>query len=682
MAYWTETWIKAKKGKSLVLRLMNVHLNIEKLPVFRNAIVTIGSFDGVHRGHQKILRKLNDLAQKVKGESVVVSFEPHPRSVIYPKDESLQLLSTLDEKLQLFEQYGVDHVVIVPFTIEFSQLKAREYVEKFLIGKFHPHTLVVGYDHRFGLNREGSFSLLKKYEENGAFRLERIEKQELQRIGISSTKIRTALNKADILQANQLLNHPYSMIGKVIHGKKLGKKLGFPTANLIIDGKKKLIPPDGIYAVHINIDKQQYSGMLYIGQRKTLGSDASPSIEVHIFDFTDDLYDEKITVHFLSFIRPDAEFESLDDLTIQLKQDQQQVQRYFSSHLPSTATVGLVFLNYNGLPFLKKYMSSWFQSGYPHAEIIIADNGSTDDSLQWLRENYPEVLCLELGENHGFAGGYNLALRQLDHDYFALINTDVELTEGWLKPLILRMEGNQSIAVCQPKILDATNRSLFEYAGAAGGLIDILGFPFCRGRILHEIEQDDGQYDQEQEIFWSSGAAFVIKADLYHALGGFDEQYFAHQEEIDLCWRIKRAGYRVLACPGSVVYHQGGGTLGYERPRKVFLNFRNNLATLFKNCSFGKLLWLIPLRLLLDWLAAARFLVTGKVKNCLAVFKAQINFILWIPALIRKRWRYQYMINHNSLVPRENLRGEYQRSILIDFYLRGYVKYSELPMEE
>ncbi len=288
-------------------------------------------------------------------------------------------------------------------------------------------------------------------------------------------------------------------------------------------------------------------------------------------------------------------------------------------------SIAVVILNYNG----KQHLQTFLPAVLAHsgkAQIIMADNASGDGSVEAVRLEFPSVKIIELSENHGFASGYNLALKQVQAQYYVLLNSDVEVTPKWLDPLFALMQANPQIAACQPKMLDYNNRSHFEYAGGAGGYIDYLGYPFCRGRIFQEIEPDHGQYNNTQEVFWACGACMMVQADLYHAMGGLDDDFFAHMEEIDLCWRLKNAGYQIVACGDSAVYHVGGGTLNYSNPRKTFLNFRNGLALLYKNHPKQDL-WLNLLkRLILDGIAGAKFLLFDSPADCLAIIKAHFNF--------------------------------------------------------
>ena len=288
--------------------------------------------------------------------------------------------------------------------------------------------------------------------------------------------------------------------------------------------------------------------------------------------------------------------------------------------------VAVVILNWNGINFLEKFLPSVCASTYPDLDIIVGDNASTDNSVEFLKEYYPEVRIIINDQNYGFAGGYNRVLEQIDTEYFILLNSDVEVTPDWIEPVISLMESDPEVAAAQPKILSYTNKNLFEYAGAAGGYLDIFGYPFCRGRIFDAVEPDKGQYDTSGEIFWASGAALFIKRSKWLEMAGLDQDFFAHMEEIDLCWRLKNNGYKIMYCPDSKVYHVGGGTLHAESPHKTYLNFRNNMVLLQKNLPPGRSVLIIFIRFWLDLLSLIKFLVDGKPENALAVSKAHFYF--------------------------------------------------------
>jgi riboflavin kinase/FMN adenylyltransferase len=661
---------------------MNVYNNLSDLPDFQNAILTIGSFDGVHAGHQKILERINQLAQNNNGESIVITFHPHPRQVIYPNDKSLRLLNSIDEKVALFEKYGVDNVVVVPFTVEFSQQSADEYIQKFLLEKFNPKYIVIGYDHKFGLNRQGDINYLKWYSKEKEFKVVEISRHDIENIGISSTKIRNFLLEGKVNQAGNLLNHHYSMSGTVVRGQGIGKDLGYPTANIQIKNSFKLIPLGGIYAVQVIYRDQRYGGMLYIGDRPTLKEYDNQTIEVNIFDFHKDIYGERLTVEFIDHIRGDVKFENLDGLKDQLGKDKiaslailekeksAKVELKNPQEKSTLPSVAVVILNYNGVDFLKKFLPSVLKSEYKNLSIHMADNGSSDTSIALLKTTFPGVEIIDLEDNHGFAQGYNLALDQVDADYLVLLNSDVEVTQNWITPIIELMERDKTIGACQPKIKSYHNKEYFEYAGASGGWIDRLGYPFCRGRIFDKLEKDQGQYNTTSEIFWASGAAFFVRGKLFKALGGFDPDYFAHAEEIDLCWRIKRAGFKVMVKPRSVVYHVGGGTLDYQNPRKTYLNFRNTLFTILKNEPKRKLFWLIPTRLILDGIAGGLFLVQGKFSHIKSILQAHLSFYQSFYSMVEKRKMYNEKIQKISISNTPNKVGTYQGSMVWQYYIR------------
>jgi GT2 family glycosyltransferase len=299
----------------------------------------------------------------------------------------------------------------------------------------------------------------------------------------------------------------------------------------------------------------------------------------------------------------------------------------------------VVILNYNGETFLRQFLPAVIQHS-AGAEIIVADNSSTDSSLTVLSEIFPSVRVIKLNENYGFCEGYNRALKQVDTDYYVLLNSDVEVTENWLKPLIDLLNTHPHVAAVQPKIKSYHQKSLFEYAGAAGGFIDSLGYPFCRGRLFEEVEEDNNQYNDTREIFWASGACIAVRSSLYHQASGFDEDFFAHMEEIDLCWRLKRMNYSVYYSGESTVYHVGGGTLSAVNPKKTLLNFRNGLYLLLKNLPMAELLWKIPVRMMLDYLAAFKFLLDSKAPHAYAIFQAHYQVFKNLPTFLSKRKRF------------------------------------------
>ena len=309
-------------------------------------------------------------------------------------------------------------------------------------------------------------------------------------------------------------------------------------------------------------------------------------------------------------------------------------------------------------------------STYSHFNVVVADNASTDDSIPFLQSYYPLVRVIPLKENFGFSQGYNEALKMVEADYYVLLNSDVEVAPSWIEPVIELMERDRQVGACQPKLLQYHNRGSFEYSGASGGWIDLLGYPFARGRIFDNCEVDNGQYDAVEPVFWSSGAAMFVRAELYHRLGGLDEYFFAHQEEIDFCWRLQRAGFTVYCCPQSVVFHVGGGTLPKGNSRKVFLNFRNNLIMMAKNMRMGEAVWKIPLRLLLDVVSAVKSLVAGEGRYFTAVFRAHLAFFRWCVVVVGTR-------DH---LPRRGyeLKGYLTKSVVWAHFVKGRRVFSEI----
>ena len=298
--------------------------------------------------------------------------------------------------------------------------------------------------------------------------------------------------------------------------------------------------------------------------------------------------------------------------------------------MEATPKVAIVILNWNGVHFLRQFLPSVLQTLYSNIDIILADNGSSDESVAFVNQHYPQIRIILLKENFGYAKGYNEALKQVTADYYMLLNSDAEVQPSWIEPMVTLLEKDKSIAACQPKILSYTNRHLFDYAGAAGGWIDKYGYPFAKGRIFDVCEEDKGQYNREEPVFWASGAALFIRSSAFHECNGFDEYFFAHQEEIDLCWRLQLAGYKIFSCPQSIVYHVGGGTLPKGNSRKTYLNFRNNHIMLYKNLPASQKLWKIPFRVSLDIISALKGLFTGDAGYFFAIFRAHLAVFRWV----------------------------------------------------
>ncbi len=334
--------------------------------------------------------------------------------------------------------------------------------------------------------------------------------------------------------------------------------------------------------------------------------------------------------------------------------------------------VAVVILNWNGERFLRKFLPNVQSNSLGEGVgVFVADNGSTDGSLALLDSNFKDVIQIRLDKNYGFAEGYNRALQQIDAEYFVLLNSDVEVTEGWLQPLIEFMDSHPNAAACAPKIMDYSRKEYFEYAGAAGGFIDRFGYPFCRGRVLSEIEVDENQYNSSIEIFWASGACMFVRASAYLKLGGLDDSFFAHMEEIDLCWRFYNSGFEVWSVPTSKVYHVGGGTLPNNNPHKLYLNYRNSLYMLHKNLHPKNIFLIISLRIILDWLSAFAYLATFKFQFFKAVFKAHNHYFRNIKFLNQFRKHSNFKsIKQNPQI--------FAKSILLHFFLLNRKKFSIL----
>lgn len=337
------------------------------------------------------------------------------------------------------------------------------------------------------------------------------------------------------------------------------------------------------------------------------------------------------------------------------------------------AKTAVVILNWNGEKFLKQFLPSVTTlSTAPGTEIWVADNGSTDNSIGFLEKEYPSVKILPFDKNYGFTGGYNKALRQIEVEYFVLLNSDIEVTASWLEPLVSFMDANPDVAACAPKLLSFSQRTEFEYAGASGGFIDKFGFPFCRGRILGEIETDNGQYDDTRDTFWATGACMFVRSKVFLEAGGLDEDFFAHMEEIDLCWRMKNMGYRIAIVPQSAVYHVGGGTLPNNNPRKLFLNYRNNLFMLYKNLPRRKFHRTLFMRMVLDGISTGLYLAKFNFGFFWAVPRAHFAFYQNIGKLRAKR--KELLASRKA----EHHAEIYSHSIVTDFYLKRKRKFSEL----
>ncbi|MCF8236022.1 MAG: glycosyltransferase family 2 protein [Bacteroidales bacterium] len=330
--------------------------------------------------------------------------------------------------------------------------------------------------------------------------------------------------------------------------------------------------------------------------------------------------------------------------------------------------VAVVILNWNGRKFLEQFLPSVLEHSRDDADVIVADNASEDDSVSFLKKNYPEVGIILNKENGGFSKGYNDALKQVEADYYVLLNSDIEVTENWIRPIVDMMHTDEKLAAVQPKILTYHDKGLFEYAGAAGGFIDKYGYPFCRGRLFQSMERDEGQYDDATEVFWATGACMFVRADLYHKLGGLDEDFFAHMEEIDFCWRLKNKGYKIMCCPHSKVYHVGGGTLPKSSSRKTYLNFRNNTYLMYKNLPGNRIFRVFVARCFLDFVAALKFLMQGGFKDFIAVIRAHGSF-----------WKhYKKIKKKRKAIPHRYISKIYKSNIALDYFIKGKRKFSDL----
>lgn len=324
---------------------------------------------------------------------------------------------------------------------------------------------------------------------------------------------------------------------------------------------------------------------------------------------------------------------------------------------------------------LKQFLPSVIANS-ANARVYVADNASTDASVSFVKKEYPTITVIENKENNGYASGYNESLKFIDAEYYILLNSDVEVKENWVNPIIQLMDEDRKIAACQPKILSYNDKAMFEYAGAAGGFIDKDGYMFCRGRIFNHFEKDEGQYDGIKEIFWASGACLFIRADLFHEVGGLDDDFFAHMEEIDLCWRLKNRGYKVMFNSDSTVYHVGGGTLSKNNPIKTYLNFRNNLFLLTKNYVESNFALKLFYRLILDGLAAFKFILDGHPKHSMAIVKAHFSFYAKFTTFYKKRLASKLNLSNY------NPSGEYKKSIVLQYFANQKRNFSDLDPKD
>ena len=333
-------------------------------------------------------------------------------------------------------------------------------------------------------------------------------------------------------------------------------------------------------------------------------------------------------------------------------------------------SVGIGILNWNGITFLEALLPQLKNLTYFNYTIYVIDNASTDDSLPFIRRFHPEVKVIALDDNYGFAGGYNRGFEKMPEKYYVMLNSDVEVPAGFIKELTEMMESDSTIAVCQPKLLSLSNHKMLEHGGAAGGLIDFLGYPFCRGRIFDTAEEDFGLYNTTAEIFWASGACCMIRSEAYREVKGMYEFFFMHSEEIDLCWRLITAGYQIAYCPTTFIYHLGGGSLAYQSPQKTYYNFRNNIIMCFRNSPWYILIWLLPARVVLDTIASCKFLADGDTANCRSVFRAYKDFAKWVV-----KEKNKFPADKKSLL---SVSSVLKKSIVWQYYIKKIKYYGDL----
>ncbi|MEA2076485.1 MAG: glycosyltransferase family 2 protein [Candidatus Marinimicrobia bacterium] len=341
--------------------------------------------------------------------------------------------------------------------------------------------------------------------------------------------------------------------------------------------------------------------------------------------------------------------------------------------LQVTEKVAVVLLSYNSREYLERFLPFVLKTEYPDFRLIIVDNASSDDTQKFLQKEYPDIDILHIDVNRGFTNGFVESLACIKAEYYALLTSDVEVPPQWLTPLVEAMDRDEKLGACQPKIKAYKERDAFEYAGASGGFMDKFGYMFCRGRIFDHVEKDKGQYNKPIDVFWASGAVFLLRSKIYHQIGGFDNDFFAHMEEIDLCWRIQRAGYKVRAIPASEVFHVGGSVILYGSTEKTYHNYRNNLIMLTKHLPVGRLIWMIPWRILLDLVSGFQALLSGRGSETGAMLKAHVHYWRsWRKWLKKRKEIY-------SVVPYRNLKGVYSKSVVWQFFIRGKKIYSKLP---
>ncbi len=342
------------------------------------------------------------------------------------------------------------------------------------------------------------------------------------------------------------------------------------------------------------------------------------------------------------------------------------------SSIQDRPKLAVVVLSYNGKELLRKFLPPILATRTPYTKVYVVDNASIDGTFDFVKNEFPEIELIRLEINRGFTNGYVESLPMIDAEYYALVSSDVEVSKGWIEPIINLMDSDRKIGICQPKIKSYNDKTSFEYSGAAGAYMDMFGYPFCRGRLFFTVEQDLGQYNDNKEVFWCSGACMFIKSEVYHSIGGFDNEYYAHMEDIDLSWRVKNAGYKVMVCPQAEVFHVGGHIISYGSPAKVFRNYKNGLIMLVKNLPFNELWWIIPSRFVLDGIAGLRALLQGNPKETKAILHAHWEFYMGLRHWLRKRKEAQKSVNNPNRV------GWFQRSVVLAYFIKGKQKYSDL----
>ena len=432
-------------------------------------------------------------------------------------------------------------------------------------------------------------------------------------------------------------------------GHQLAGPMGYPTANCSMEDPDKILPAFGSYAAEVICEDMTYQGMMYIGRSATLKTDNKIIVETNLFAKLDhSLYGKKIDIYPLAFIRKDEKFNSKDELIFNIEGDKIACLQYFGQR-QENKLVTTAILNYNGVDFLKQFLPSHLNCSYKQQRLLVIDNESTDDSTSFLTTASADIDICQLDTNLGYAGGYNQGLTDVHTKYTAIINSDIEVSEKWLEPLVAALEADSNLVAVQPKILSFKNKSQFEYAGAAGGMLDRMGYPYCRGRIMNTIEDDSGQYDDNLSVDWTSGAAMLVRTEAFKEAGGFESGFFAHMEEIDLCWRWRNSGLKLKCIPASIVYHVGGGTLDYQSPRKAFLNMRNNYHMILRNMSSAQLLYRIPLRLVLDSIFILKVLLSGQLSTAFANWKGMAAGLSKIFSLKKENRRIQFYVKrYNS----------------------------------